>query len=612
MFVRYFGHGAVLNERRKQIPDSELHAIGLYLRPDTRFCRLMTEEWLGKEEAKLAFSHYVALSLLRDACSAIDSINKANFASGPLSIGNPVLGVALAMQLGMPGTRLAEITAALDARFVELELWVNSPRKCPVPQFIAFASVMSRFATDLASVTPRLANVGFRAFIDEFENLTSAHREVVCDAIKHPSGRLVVHIAHKQHAIRDFKTSSDERVVEIHDYITIDLEKELSEDHEFKLVAAELILLRADQAGLRVTCPLFKPELLHDLAHLPYRLSAPYREAILGAVKAMLPGPSASQIARQVVNDEPLRRRLRETLQRGLEYKKLTGDADADTLIHPTYPEASIVLGALLNRRSQDGATLLRQFHQAVSAGPSDTDPFFKVGGWIDNNLHGCLFYLYAGLPRRPNINYAGFDRFCLMAKPNLRFFQAICHATLSLAANKPEVENVEDLVIDADVQAVAARQVSDKLFQSILQLGHHGAHLLEITGRLGRIFEAFNRRRSQSEPEINHISIDNADRDHLSERAELLLREAKIWSVVYEEQDTKNKSDYDIAHTDLILNPIYAPHFSISYRKRRKITIKAAIANVLLCESTAQYNAVLKQLVEPGESNGFESGSLF
>jgi hypothetical protein len=287
---------------------------------------------------------------------------------------------------------------------------------------------------------------------------------------------------------------------------------------------------------------------------------------------------------------------------------------NSDDLISSTHPEASIVMGALLNRRSQIDKDLLSQYHAAV-ANPSDSDPFFKIGGWIDNNLHGCLFHLYAGLPRRPNINYAGFDRFCMMADPNLRFFQALCHATLSIAYKRQSGNEVSgQLRVDVETQASAAKQVSDKLFQDILQLGSHGGKLLEITGRLGRIFEAFNRRRSQSEPEVNHFSIDNADRANLSSQAELLLREAKIWSVLYEAKDTKNKSDYDIAQTDLILNPIYAPHFSISYRKRRKVTLRAPHADILLCQSTAQYEVVLKQLVDPADQDpaGEDSMTLF
>lgn len=613
MFIRYFSHGSSFNTERADIPESELKTVGLYLRPDTGFCGLMIPEWLGAHQAKLAFSHYVALNLLKDACQSLASIGSAKFTSGPIAVGDPMLSVALTKQLGLADQHASALEAELDLKLVELESWVRNPKHSPTPSFVSFASVLPRFAEDVAASSPQLANFAFRAFIDEFENLQNQHREVVCDAIKHPSLRLVVHIAHKKQAVVDFKTSSDERVVEGHDLRTIDLEEQLSWEGEFELLAAELFLLRVTQGQGQFDCPLFRPELLHDPRHLEHRLSKPYREQVLRCVREILPSPSAASISREVIEDQPLRRRLREMIQKGLVLQGLDKKVNADDLISSTQPQASIVLGALLNRRSQLDKELVSQYHAAV-ANPSETDPFFKVGGWIDNNLHGCLFHLYAGLPRRPNINYAGFDRFCMMADPNLRFFQALCHATLSLAFKRQSGNDVSgQLRVDVETQATAAKQVSDKLFQDILQLGAHGSKLLEITGRLGRVFEAFNRRRSQSEPEVNHFSIDHADRSNLSTQAELLLREAKIWSVLYEAKDTKNKSDYDIAQTDLILNPIYAPHFGISYRKRRKVTLRAPHADILLCQSTAQYEVVLKQLVDPSDQDQSDEGmSLF
>lgn len=612
MFIRYFSHGAALSTARDNVSEAELTALGLYLRPDTGFCGLMTSEWLGAQEAKLAFSHYVALNLLQDACQAVRSISNAKFANGPIDMGDPALGVALKRQLGLADGRVSTLQAQVETGLVELESWVRNPKRCPVPVFLDFASVIPRFASDLAGISHQLDGLAFRVFIDEFENLPSPHREVICDAIKHPHRRMAVHIAHKKQAVVDFKTSSDERIVEGHDIQTIDLELELSKDGEFELLAAELFLLRVHQAEVEFDCPLFKPELLHDARHLPQRLSKEYRDQVLRCVREILPSPSANEIAEGVVTDPPLRRRLREMIQKGLEIQKLDHEVNAEDLIDEQSPQASIVLAALLNRRSQTGTTLLKQYRAAVTA-PSESDPFFKIGGWIDNNLHGCLFHLYAGLPRRPNINYAGFNRFCMLANPNLRFFQALCHTTLLLAFKRQSGKDVTGaLRVDADTQATAAKQVSDKLYQDILQLGAYGGQLLEITGRLGRIFEAFSRRRSQSESEVNHLSIDNVDRGDLSAQAELLLREAKIWSVLYEEKDTKNKSDYDIAQTDLILNPIYAPHFSISYRKRRKITLRAAHADVLLCQSTAQYEVVLKQLVDPTDQDTGVSPGLF
>lgn len=615
MFIRYFCHSTTFSPNRKDIADDEIESVGLYFRPDTGFCSLITAEWLGEREARLAFSHYVALALLSEACRAFHSIESARLGSGELKVLNAPLGTGLTTLLGLKSSSLSALETKVKADLAHIELWVRNPRKIEAPTFISFASVIPRLAEDVATFSPRLAKMGFRAFIDEFENLQEAHREVICDAIKHPHERLRVHIAHKRDAVTDFKTSSQERVVERHDLRTIDLENELSDEGDFELLAAELFLLRLHEAYARFDCPVFEPERLHDPIHLSYRLSPKYRKEVLRCVREILPKISAPEISKLVLADDPLRRRLQEMLRKGLELQGLQSSIQVNELINDRYPEASIVLGALLNRRSQKGELLLEQYRKCIEHGPSGDDPFFKVGGWIDNNLYGCLFHLYAGLPRRPNILYAGFDRFCQLASPNLRFFQELCHTTLLLAFHRQSSEELSgQLIVDPSKQALAARHVSDSLFEDILQLGQHGGQLLEIARRLGLMFEAFNRRRSQSEPEINHFSIDRADQQELSQDAQDFLREAKIWSVLYEEKDTKNKADYDVAQSDLILNRIYAPHFNISYRKRRKVSLKASQVDVLLCQSAAQFEILLKRLVEPDEQDNppARTGALF
>lgn len=606
MFVRYFGHQSWLSRERTGLPDKDARDIGLYFRPDTEFCGLLSTEWLGQQQARLAFSHYVALNLLSDACSAVESISTANFADGFIAMGDPAIDPALASLLELTDPSLSALRDVLELRQVQLESWVRNPKREPQPKFLSFASVLPRLASDLERVNPRLKGLAFKAFIDEFENLAASHREIICDAIKHRRPRLVVHIAHKKAAVNDFKTSSEERVVEIHDVNTFDLEGEFSNLSVFSLMAAELLLLRLHQAGRSFDCPAFDPQKLHDVRDLAYRAQGNYRDQVLRCVRSILPTPTAAEIAAGVMSDEPLRRRLVDMIDKGLSLHKASARYKAADLIKdgtPANAQASVVLGALLNRKAQDVDTLIGEFNKATNGGRCEPNPFFKVGGWVENNLQGCLFHLYAGLPRRSNINYAGFDRFCALAHPNLRFFQALCHATLRLAGQDVADQNESyQAPIAIDVQADAAKAVSEDVFADVFQLGSNGGHLLEIAGRLGKLFQAYNRRASQSEPEINHFSIKASDREKLTEEAEALLRQAKIWSVLYEERDTKNKSNYDIASTDLILNPIYAPHFRISYRKRRKVTLQAGHVEVILRQSPAQFEMVLRELVDPSD----------
>ncbi|WP_423395590.1 hypothetical protein [Burkholderia sp. LMG 21824] len=606
MFIRYFCHATTFSPSRKGIADSTLDAVGLIFRPDTGFCSLMTAAWLGGEQqAKLAFSHYVTLQLLWELCAASESIAQADFSHGRLSFSDLALTDAIKNYFGGRVEKINDLKRYVEAEMVGVEMWVQNPRHAQMPMLLSFNQVMSRIAEAIAQSADRLKNFSLRIFVDEFENLTELQRGVICDAIKHPSIRTIVNIAHKRDAVTDFKTSSEERISLIHDLREIDLEQELAEPNkDFELLAAELVLLRLHRQGLNFDCEKFDVDKLNDPKYLADRLTKTYRDQVVGTVRTILPDLTAPDIAGIVMKDEPLFRRLKEMIEKGLAFSGLEGEYKAESLIDKSKPEASVVLGALLNRKRKEPRAVIDLYKQAKK---SDDDPFYKSGGWIDNNLYGCLFHLHAGLPQRPNILYAGFDRFCRLATPNLRFFQELCHVTLLLAYERRDAAEVESvgksaIVVDPEIQARAARQVSDALLQSIAQVGSYGEKLLDIARRLGQLFEAFNRRRSQSETEINHFSIDEADQVHLSATSVQILREAKIWSVLYEEKETKSKTNYDVSQADWILNQIYCPHFNISYRKKKKAMLTAAQVNIILTGSYEQFEMVLKSLVDPDD----------
>lgn len=616
MFLRYFCHGSAFSAHRDSIGDEEFAHIGLYFRPDTGFCSLITPEWLDDQRDGFAFSHYLTLCLLGEVCQALRNIDSAaNLTQGPLKVSDVRLGTKLMRHLQLEEPTLDALEDLIDQRLADLDLWVRNPSRCQVPIFVHFTTVITALAEDLAKHSLRLKALAFRVFIDEFETLLPRHREIVCDAIKHPSQRMAVHIAHKREAVTDFKTSGAERVVEVHDIRTIDIETQLVRENDFDVLAAELFLFRLYQADGLVSCPAFKPELLHDVAHLPYRSSVSYRQEVLACVRRILPEMNAPEIARLALEDLPLRRRVVELIKKGLELQGLDGSIEPEELLSDQYPEASIVLGAVLNRKSQSGRDAVQLFRELIASDDPKRTNFYKSGGWVDNNLYGVLFHLYAGLPRRPNILYSGFSRFCKIAAPNLRFFQELCHNTLLLAyQRRAAVDIQEPLCVEQNIQAAAVQQVSDAMFEDVLQLGPHGDRLLDFARRLGSIFEAYNKRRSQSEPEINHFSITGSETSHLSEAAQIILREAKIWSVLWETKDTKSKAEYDSVQYELVLNTIYAPHFKISYRKRRKITLTTAQLDVILTHSESQFDTLLKQLVDSQDDveTARKTGQLF
>ncbi|MCE1118968.1 ORC-CDC6 family AAA ATPase [Pseudomonas sp. NMI795_08] len=274
MFLRFFCHGSTFSAHRENIGDEEFSNLGLYFRPDTGFCSLMTAEWLQKPKDGFAFSHYLTLSLVAEICQAIKNIDAAeNLAGGSLNLSKARLGQTLVRQLELPEPTIEALQLLIEQRMADFDLWVRNPDQCELPRFVHFSTILTALANDLANHSPRLDALAFRVFVDEFENLLPRQQEIVCDAIKHPSQRFAVHIAHKRDAVTDLKTSREERIVELHDIRTIDLESNLVKDNDFEVLAAELFLFRIYQANGVVACPSFRPELLHDPVHLPYRLT---------------------------------------------------------------------------------------------------------------------------------------------------------------------------------------------------------------------------------------------------------------------------------------------------------------------------------------------------
>jgi len=84
-------------------------------------------------------------------------------------------------------------------------------------------------------------------------------------------------------------------------------------------------------------------------------------------------------------------------------------------------------------------------------------------------------------------------------------------------------------------------------------------------------------------------------------------LKEATKWSVLFESKSTKQKSSYEPENVDYVLNPIYAPYFHISFRKKRKLELSTDDAAVLMRGSYEDVTELLRRFskiwdVEPKE----------
>ncbi|NYF22625.1 hypothetical protein HDC36_004102 [Xanthomonas sp. JAI131] len=595
IFLRYFSHCTQLSVKQSQITsDVFSQGIGLYWRTDTGFCDLMKPEWLGEEQAYRAFLHYIAIVVLEEVALFINNLAKAPLSGEIIDLRMRQLPASTEILLSKKVGTYADLRDFAKTRRFELSRWVQNPGT-DAPLFLRIDEVLSEIAEDIAEADARLRKIFFRIFVDEFENLKDNQRQLVCDLVKHPRPRYSFNFAMRKDSVDQFVTSGGEQIVETHDIRSIDLEKLVSENERtFKLLAAELLLMKLAKQGFDAGCPEFEVNRLHAPSRLHERIDEGYIRAIRAAAGRLLPGRSAADIAKGVFDDAPLLRRLTDVATKGLQKHRMTRLSAAQFQC-VEQPVASIVAAFVLNRDKPGPQAVL----DALDSFGGRSGPANPFNDWESNNLHGALFYLYDGLPNRANPLYAGFDRYCQMSAPNLRFFLEFCHTALRDVTLSPESRVSGDLqCVPWEVQALAAKDTSSVLLKDIPNLGLRGRDLQMLVKRLGRLFQTAHRRASLSEPEINHFSIDEADKEALSDATRSLLREALIWSVLYEEKDTKNKSDSSLAQHDYIPNPIFSAYFGISYRKRKKITLKASEINVIFSGSDAHFETLLRSFM--------------
>lgn len=597
IFLRYFSHQSQLSKRRKDLTSSVFgQGVGLYWRTDTGFCDLMKPDWLGEQRAVRSFLHYIAAVVLEEFGCFVESLATRQVDGAAIDLRDRAIPEGLDILLGARIGTYRNLRSFAKARRFELSRWLQNPESEP-PHFLRLNDALAELVGDIACADPRLERLFVRVFVDEFENLKGFQQQLICDLVKHPNARYSFSIAMRRDSVEHLTTSGDEQIVETHDIRTIDLEKELKDSQDFKVMAAELLLMKFSKHD--VHCPAFDVERLRDPSRLNERRADAYRSAIIGAAGGLLPRRPAREIAASVRTDDALFKRWSEIATRGLRKHK-RDDVTPDAIWRDLRPSASLVAAFVLNRDSPGPQKVLSALETFEGKGDR-SNPFTD---WVDNNLYGAIFYLYDGLPRRANPLYAGFDRYCMMAAPNLRFFIEFCHMALRGAAfDSNHVDGVGLGHVPEDVQALAAKDTSSLLLKDVPNLGLRGRELETVLKRLGRLFQAAHRRASLSEPEITHFSIDGADKESLSNETRALLREALIWSVLYEEKDTKSKADASLAQHDYVPNPIFSAHFGISYRKRRKLYLKASEVNLIFTGDDTSFELLLKAYLSKWET---------
>jgi hypothetical protein len=580
--LRYLSHTTQFSSRRKDLSAIDTEYVGLYLRADTNY--LASMEGGGIDEAiwQRAFNHWLACSLTLELLDSLTSINSTEARLDTFGgLENLDFSEIAVVYEHLP-TGFVEFKSAIQRERNKLTVWINNLDAVDRPLLLPGREFLRLVVDQVRTTLPYLKDSVFAVFIDEYENLNAYQRHMVNELMKHGESPLLFNIAVKRNALVDPMTRGPESIQNIGDLRTIDIEDHLAKD--FDLFAAELLFFRIAEnvPELRGQTPISMAQ-LRDPEQVAHRKTdVAYRGRLLAAANGVFPRLSELQLAEGVLADETLRRHLKSNIQRGLRHwgSKL----DAEEFLVATHPEASLVCGALLNRRSEKPESILEEFRKHI-AGHANR---FDSSEWIKNNLVGVTLQLYSRVNRACPL-FAGFDTIVLMSRGNVRHFLEMLHqAFLKLEGDQFIIPS-----LSVEDQADAVRAASLEFLTGVRSSGTFGNYLHALALSLGAIFREKQRDVAQSEPEINHFSIGDGD---IGEKLKTYLAEAVKWSVLYELEETKKKS-IGVKSFEYVLNPIFSGYFQISYRKKRSIPISADDLLTLLEKDVKQKDVVVRRI---------------
>ena len=562
--LRYFCHATQFSPKRPKIPQADLAHIGLYWRADTNFLNSFAGGGQAPETWRSAFEHVLACELGKEIIQAVRNLNcnpERQRTYGKID----ELDLEALQDFDVAlGQTLNDLERALQKSRRKMSTWLNNLETATRPIFLPAQLFLKTLVETLQTQLPYLQDSTFAVFIDEYENLRIEQQKFINGMLKHGEPPLLYNIAMKRNGWHTTQTLGSESIQLISDYRDIDLEEVVAKD--FDLFAAELLFFRlAEHAPYLLDRLPIVPEQLRSVDQIEHRYkNQEYRSRVIGAAEELLPRTTDRGAAMAILADHRLRDCLLARVRNALLMRR--SRIDPSSFIDDKYPEVSVLMSALLYRPREDPDRLLAEFEALKSGKGGRLSP---TGDLVGNNLFGCVNAIYIDA-RRESILFSGFTSLTLIARVNIRHLLELIHRIFKVFESSEDCELPE---VPPEVQAKAVKDASELILGTVSGRGVHGPQLHNLAQCLGSIFLERHKGSRQSEPEINHFTLSSGE---MNDKLRTYLCEAEKWSVLYVGRETKMKSTGAI-DVDYILNPIFSPHFQISFRKKRSLPISAS-----------------------------------
>jgi len=597
MLGRYFSYEREATELKEKgiaaTPKAAPEYLGLYLRIDIDLLQVFNPPTEADRSLYNAlFGQFFDLLVFRKALDALAAFGGVASWFGA-DAAEATLYRTILREFGPRGTGIlptnAEMYELVKEMLAEMRRHINNPRTEPEPFKLQSNILLKLLVEELTSTAAAEFNQHyFAVIVDEYEHFSETQQKVVNSRIKqikqsdHTTYRIFV--KHGEAGLHTTATlAANQQIQPIHDFNQINLDED-TDASEFS----------AQQ---------------HRIAERYLSLSPFFKILGVRNLDQLLATENAGEQARRIAPDDG---KLREYVRKNhpARYQAVLDWFDEEPRIL-TKAVAVIILnqgkrrGAGTAYGAAKGKSIEAVIQEFRAQSPKSKD-------WLHNYERGTLFWL-ANLHAKPkNIVYAGSDMVITLAGRNVRTFLELCRSIVEEWFALRENDEHSSPPISVQIQTAALRKAAENYRGVIRSLPMHSRQLLDLADRLGKLFSVLAKSPTQSEPEINHFSI---DRDPGREPWSEYFQTAYAESILLRLRGNKQKSDTDLQQDDWQLNPCFAPYYGFSPRRKKKLgALSGGDMNTLLLGSEDDFRRLLNTYKRRlgGDDMESEQESLF
>lgn len=518
--------------------------LGVLVRMNKNRVRAFEGRQLAEEQWGKLFAHYINLLV------CLELVGLARWLESRTETQLQPHHIAqISIDLGLGDVRsLDALEVEIRLGISKLQLYVNNTSS-KNELTISIAEAPLRTAVEVFIAAGLLVSQIVFCCFDEYENLLDYQQSVLNTYIKHASPPLSYKIGVRKNGLRSNHTlDADDVLNNPDDFAQIEIAEE-GFDYFAKAVA-EQRLAYARRQGVRV----------------PERLQTFLEELSLAEEASLLGG---GEVAAGVLEE-------------------LRGTADAHVVSYfEQRPPSEVYFLRYWEKTGSDSLIFLAR------------DWMSAPDRWatrIGNYGFASLFWLSLGRKgARIRKYYCGERVLLTLAGGNIRYFLDLLDTSINVQLLRDEDDSVaerSDLVLSAQAQTLASREVGKRRLNQLEGLADHGPQLKRLVLAIGKVFFERTRSPTRGTPEQNSFVLSGNPDD--IDRLSVLLSEG-VGHLAFEvEARTKATSSVEMKDDEYRLHRVFSAFFEISHRKKRRTTFDAGRLLAVLDDKPARAIAAL------------------